>query len=155
MSFSIKGAKGLDAMVESLQRDIINPGLVKTVAAEAMAIMLERTAMGKDVEGRQFRPYSGRYKRQRAKKGRGTSRVDLNMTGNMLGAMRTGIDVAKMEASVYFREDSPEAEKALYHNEKKGRDARERREFFGLGDKDKARILNLIDEHVKRTLKTG
>lgn len=46
-----------------------------------------RTNMGIGADGQRFAPYSAAYAKQRATNGLGTSRVDLNVSGEMLNAM--------------------------------------------------------------------
>lgn len=116
--------------------------LLLSMALYAKTKILERTALGKDFEGRAFEIYTPTYKMFRQKHGRPTARVDLFFSGRMLGAMDAKADPLK--AVLYFksRKEAQKASGLNYGNRK----IPKRREFFALSRKDKAAIAHMAAE---------
>lgn len=128
-------------------------GLPKVRQALGQAIidqMIKRTKSAKDINEESFPSYSDEYKDSvdfkafRKKKGK----VDLTLTGDMLGSVTVKRDSAK-EVVIGFSE-SLESEKAHGHvtgNVGKTRD------FFGLSDNDIGAIKRKLGPELKSVLK--
>ncbi len=98
--------------------------------------ILDRTAEGKDVNGRAFKKYSKDYAESLAFKAAGKSEGDVNMSqhGDMLGLL----DITEEKGSkikVGWDDDLQNA-KAFYHN----KDAKTTRKFFGINKGELAEI---------------
>lgn len=66
---------------------IDDDALVDVATRSAIASIRVRTSQGLDERGRPFRPYAAEYAAKRREAGLG-SRVDLHVTGAMLGSLR-------------------------------------------------------------------
>lgn len=143
--------------------EIIPRLLLKLGGIEILRIR-QRTALGKDVNEKQFVPYSQSYAKFRREMGRRITPVNLTLTGKMLGSMiprptKTGVDI------VFGR--STEQQKAIWHNF--GRGARRalgeslkakralqktgirflsvpKREFFAISEKDASYIEKYVGD---------
>jgi hypothetical protein len=151
LSIDIKGAGEVRAALERMKRGLLTPELINGLADEAKRMVLERTSLGFDHEGRRFRPYSKAYGEERRKKGRGADRVDLRMEGHMLGDIRTRVDTSKMKGFVHFQR-AVERKKALYHNEAGVGKKRVKREFFRLSRENLSKLDKIIDGHIEKVL---
>lgn len=102
--------------------------ILNAIAQKALDIINERTASGRDVRGRTFRPYSEAYQSSDAFKGFGKSkRVDLTLSGDMLGLM----DVVASSPSGFELGWDDETETAKAFNHITG-DTVPKRDFFDL-----------------------
>lgn len=106
---------------------------IKKTALTGINIILERTDKGIGFK-RPFKPYSEKYAKFRAKRGRQIAPVDLNFTGAMLGSMSNrSLGVGRQR--LYFLRAS-EAQKAFHNNKT--------RPFFGFSAKEKTRLKNVF-----------
>jgi hypothetical protein len=102
--------------------------ILDAIAQKALDIIKERTADGKDVRGRAFKPYSESYMASDAFKGFGKSKTpDLTLSGDMLGLM----DVVKVTPSGFELGWDDETETAKAFNHITG-DTVPKRDFFDL-----------------------
>lgn len=119
----------------------ITPERLAKLGSGALVIILQRTTKGRDVHGHEFRPYSDRWGKYRAKqppyeKRSGSRRqighVDLNFSGRMLGSLQIRVDAAVNRVTLSF----PPSEAAKAH----GNHFRWGREFFALSQGDLKRL---------------
>jgi len=87
---------------------------VLRVAERGKRIIQKRIQTGKSYTGADFAPYSEAYAKERKKRGRQVSRVDLNDTGRMLAAMQTR--KAGTRAAQIFFVGGQENKKAYFNN---------------------------------------
>lgn len=106
-------------------------------ALEGINVIKERTKKGIGYKAI-FRPYSSGYIKFRQAKGRKIAPVDLNFTGEMMGAISTR-RVAQGIQRIYFTR-AEAAQKAVYHNVLGAGRGKVKREFFGFSKKEKTRL---------------
>lgn len=145
----------------------------QAVAKEAVNIVIERTAGGIDITGRQFAPYSGQYAKKKRdlikalKKFRGRNvRQDagaypawLRATGQMLSSLTADVTanatVRGLTLNIKFRFASAESARiASYHNELGAGKSRVRRQFLGLSRDGTAR-RRAEEERLYKAWKNG
>jgi hypothetical protein len=155
MSFSVRvrGMDGLKARFFEIKKNLITAQLLVDMAEEVRSAILKRTARGLDYKGKPFKPYSRRWKAERRKRGKQTSRVDLNFTGRMLGDVLTMIDPASGRAVVSFGGSGTGGGLAYYHNVSGAGSSRVRREFFALSEEDKENLKKMLEEHIDRVVR--
>jgi hypothetical protein len=85
-TITITGLKGVLGQVAEVRALIASPKPMEGMVEDAKKVILEKTAAGKDYLHRSFSPYSKAY----AKK-KGSTRVDLKVSGTMLGAIKTAV----------------------------------------------------------------
>lgn len=108
---------------------------------KAIEIVRKRTTAGKDVNGRRFKKYTKAY----AKK-KGTTFVDLELTGKMLNAI--SLQAWAKKCRVFIKGTGELIKKAIVHNNG-GRSGRgtgfemPKREFMG-AKKEEAQIIKVI-----------
>jgi len=73
--------------VDLAKMPIIDRSVMEMVGREVREVIARRTLAGRDAEGRDFEPYSAGYA-ERKSEAVGTTRVDLSVSGEMLGAMQ-------------------------------------------------------------------
>lgn len=105
--------------------DHLEPDELLEVGHAAIALVLARTKVGKDVDGVPFKAYKPDYANERRRAGLQASPPDLVRTGHMLGAMLPEVTGAN-EVTVSFTADV-EARKAAANNygTRRGTPARE------------------------------
>ncbi len=150
MSFSVRvrGIDGLKARFSEIKENLITAQLLADLAGEARSAILKRTAQSMDYKGKPFKDYSRRWKAERRKRGKQTSRVDLNFTGRMLGDVLTRIDPANGRAVVSFGGSGIGGRLAYYHNVSGAGSSRVRREFFALSEEDRENLKKMLEEHI-------
>ncbi len=121
--------------VEQVQKKA--PRAMKIAGQEAVNIIEDRTATGREIGLIRFKPYSAKYSKFRREKGRG-KKPDLQFSGRMLGSMTS--KVRKNTAIIYFTR-AAEAKKAAMNQKK--------RPFFGLNRKD----MNVLSDSFFKRLK--
>jgi hypothetical protein len=132
---------GLDAVRKRFKavNDFFNSKVpVQSIVSEIKEGILTKTAQGHDYMGRNFKPYSKAY----AKK-KGSSRVDLRVTGEMMDTVDTEVTDPR-HGRVFIRGDR--ALIAQFHNKGGPRPGRPpQREFFNVS---KSAIQNLAKKHI-------
>lgn len=113
------------------------PKALKIAGLEAINIIEDRTASGRETGLIRFKAYSEKYKSFRKSKGRST-KPDLQFSGRMLGSMTS--KVGKDKVTIFFTR-AEEAKKAAM-NEKT-------RPFFGLNRKDQKHLANVFFKAIK------
>lgn len=128
LEFNLKEWFGVDFTGRFDLKQQITDAVVETI--------LKRTAAGKDVNGSAFKKYSDDYKKSLAFKAFGkTSKVNLELTGQMLGTMEL---IENTENKIVIGwEDDTEIKKAYNHNTG---DTVPKREFFDLTESEIAAI---------------
>lgn len=124
ISVQTTGQAGVIKTIEGLEH-FVDAALMARLGSFAEFIIKQRTAQGRDVNGKLFKPYSEKYKLFRQEAGRGQI-PNLFFSGRMLGALthRTeGSDTVRL-----FFHDAQQAAKASGNQR--------HREFFGLSADD-------------------
>ena len=104
---------------------------------EAAREIVERTASGRDVNGRAFKKYSTSYAAFKKAKGRKTNPVDLTFTGKMLANVTTTFmrTATELIGRITFSSQA-EANKARWNMET--------RKFFELSQKQRKAIVDKL-----------
>ena len=128
---SLQVAKNFEKQVRE------HPLQVKTALGRTAEFLIglikQRTARGKDYQGRSFPPYTNVYKEFRQQAGRQTQFPDLNFSGQMLSSI-----TQKSEpdyAVIYF---------ANKFQNVKAIDNQKKRKFFAIGSQEIQPILNVF-----------
>ncbi len=90
MTVKITGIDGARAQLRAINDFLASPKPMEGIVADIKDIVLDKTAKGYDYMGRNFKPYSKAYAERRQKMGIGT-RPDLQVSGTMLGSIRTEV----------------------------------------------------------------
>jgi phage gpG-like protein len=124
------------------------PSNIQKGLAQASAFgiqqVTEKTQKGQMPDGGRFRPYSKRAKKDRAKRGRQISFVDLTDTGRMFRSLTSKI--TKSKGILFFRRQE-ENKKAFFHDKGIGR--LPQRPFFAIGRKDEDKIRKIFFKAIK------
>jgi len=113
----------------------LSAATLRRLASRIEAQIRDRTALGVDVEGRAFKPYSPKGKKAGEK-------VTLETTGDMMAAMTSTVNPGRAEVCLHF-DAPPSAFRAYIHNTAGAGKAQIIRRFFGLS---KADIEGLVTE---------
>ena len=124
------------------------PGNIQKGLAQASLFgiqqITDKTQKGQMPDGGKFRPYSKRAKKDRAKRGRQISFVDLTDTGRMFRSLTN--KVTKNKATLFFRRQE-ENKKAFFHD--KGIGKMPQRPFFAIGRRDEDKIRSIFFKAIK------
>lgn len=104
-----------------------------------------RTAEGKDVDGRPFKPYSAKYSVFREKAGYGTDKVDLFFTGAMMGAMQSEALVSQKAVRLFFLDTT---DKSGARNPVKAAGLNKDRRFFDVSADEIQQAIEIIKRKV-------
>ena len=119
------------------------PGNIQKGLAQASAFgiqqITEKTQKGQMPDGGRFRPYSKRTKKDRAKRGRQISFVDLTDSGRMFRSLTN--KVTRNKATLFFRRQE-ENKKAFFHDTGHGK--MPQRPFFAIGRRDEDKIRDIF-----------
>ena len=108
----------------------------------------ERTALGNDVNGSPFAPYSPAYAKARGKSGRNVSPVDLLKSGRMLTSMRV-----ETQGSEEFAITVQDAEAAAYGQAiNDGAGHQPQRRFFDTSQAELDAMMNDLVSFTNRSL---
>ena len=122
---------------------IIQKGLDQA-GEQLKTIIVKRTELGKDQDGKRFIGYSPAYAELKGK-----STVDLEDTNQMLQSISSKA-VSKNKAQVFFRSQR-EATKGLFHQ--KGMGNLPKRKFFGFNKKTEKVIQKQFENFVKKEIR--
>jgi len=132
--------------IKSLQKKI--PSNIQKGLAQASLFgiqqITEKTQKGQMPDGGRFRPYSKRAKKDRAKRGRQISFVDLTDTGRMFRSLTN--KVTKNKATLFFRRQE-ENKKAFFHD--RGIGKMPQRPFFAIGRRDEDKIREIFNKAIR------
>jgi hypothetical protein len=113
------------------------------IAEDVIDLILRRTSRGLDKNNRPFKSYSKSYTESLDFKnaGKSKSRVDLELSGDML----TGLEIVNIQTAGFivigFEEGSEENDRAAW-NRNNLRPSHPKRDFLGITDKDLNKILS-------------
>ena len=128
---SLQVAKNFEKQVKE------HPLQVKTALGRTAEFLIglikQRTARGKDYQGRSFPPYTNVYKEFRQQAGRQTQFPDLNFSGQMLSSIT---QKSEPDYAVIYFANKFQNVKAI-GNQKK-------RKFFAIGSQEIQPILNVF-----------
>jgi len=141
MNFKIDAviSAALKSTLQKLSGNLIPDQVRHDIGTLAVAKIKLRTARGVDFMGNAFKPYGAKYAEKRKKKGLPTGKVDLNWTGNMMGALTYNLE-GPDTVLIHFS-DMMQAKKAHGHNFRP--DLKNRR-FMGLNNGDVGQINKII-----------
>jgi len=132
--------------IKSLQRKI--PSNIKKGLAQASAFgiqqITDKTQKGQMPDGGRFRPYSKATRKDRAKRGRQISFVDLTDSGRMFRSLT--FKVTRSKGTLFFRRQE-ENKKAFFHDTGHGK--MPQRPFFAIGRKDEDKIRNIFFKAIR------
>lgn len=132
--------------IKSLQRKIpsnIQKGLSQA-SAFAVQQITDKTQKGQMPDGGRFKGYSQSAKKDRKKRGRQTSFVDLTDTGRMFRSLT--FKATRNKASLFFRRQE-ENKKAFFHDTGVGK--MPQRPFFAIGRRDEDKIRDIFFRVIK------
>tara|TARA_Y100000114_G_scaffold86910_1_gene80382 strand:+ start:173 stop:634 length:462 start_codon:yes stop_codon:yes gene_type:complete len=122
---------------------IIKQG-VDQAGEQLKTIIVKRTELGKDQDGKKFIAYSPAYAELKGK-----STVDLEDTNQMLQSISSKV-LSKNKAQVFFRSQR-EATKGLFHQ--KGMGNLPKRKFFGFNKRTEKVIQKQFENFVKKEIR--
>ena len=122
---------------------IIQQGLDQA-GEQLKTIIVKRTQLGKDQDGKKFVGYSPAYAELKGK-----TTVDLEDTNQMLQSISSKV-VSRNKAQVFFRSQR-EATKGLFHQ--KGMGNLPKRKFFGFNKKTEKVIQRTYENFLKKEIR--
>ncbi|MBI5885370.1 MAG: phage virion morphogenesis protein [Deltaproteobacteria bacterium] len=146
----ISGLDGLKVTLAKVKEGVASPEILEKAAAGLKERILERTALGRDVDGEAFAPYSPRYAKRRARAGKDAKLVTLRSSGAMLDSITT--QARQTEVSLGFN-PSKEALKASRLQAAGVGDKRIKRRFFVVSEDDRAWVVRTVAGGVKEKIK--
>lgn len=143
-------AIGLQRLIKKFRyfgRQVFSERLMNEIGMFAISQIQIRTAEGTDVKGRPFAPYSPRYRMFKKGKGSAGDKVNLFLTGSMMGSMTH--DATEDTTRIFFmntedRSGTKNPAKAFFLNQK--------RNFFALSKEDQEGISRMLQEHLEALL---
>lgn len=150
----IVGERELRAKFDRISRGLLTREIMGRLTGHATTFIKDRTLEGKDKDNRDFEGYSEAYLDFKAKRGGkffGGS-VDLFNAGDMFSAMQPSVKGKTLAEIIFTR--SSEALKASGHHNGSTKTGLPKREFFALGDKGRASVMELFEKHVEKLLVT-
>lgn len=148
----VVGVNALQRRFKILGDAIGNTQALYKVGNLLMTKIKERTAEGRDVEGKYFKGYSDQYAFFRKKKGLPTAKVDLFFTGSMMNSMTFSVNPIQSEVRIYF---SPGTDKKGQSNPAKAYWNQQRRNFFGVAKEDRAEAGRIYRRQLVEGMKRG
>lgn len=143
----IRGLHDLIARLDRASLELLNSQLMGEIGTYIIFAIQRRTGEGKDVEGRNFEPYSPRYKLFRQRTGHPVDKVNLFYSGSMMSSMT--MDQIDDKVRVFFmnttdRSGASNPMKAYFLNKD--------RRFFAVSAKEQNKILEMVRENAERLL---
>lgn len=143
----IRGLNELIARLDDVSQNVFERRLMAEIGEYIIFRIEKHTAQGKDVEGRNFEPYSPRYKLFRRKTGHPVDKVNLFYSGSMMSSMtRTETD---NESKVFFM---PTTDRSGASNPLKAYALNKDRRFFAIGVVEQQKIIDMVREHAEQLL---
>jgi len=149
---AVKGSKALSKDLKRISKGLTKPELLLKVGLSARQAILVRTNRGKDFRGKEFTPYEEVTKVLRKRRGRQTSRVDLQDRRHMLNSIQVKTEKAKDSVRLFFSRRT-ERDKAFKHNEVGVGRKKTKREFFALGKRLENGIFKQYGKAIERLIK--
>lgn len=133
--------------------DVSNePRIIQEFGQAVIDRIVERTEAGKDVRGRNFKPYSKSYINSEDFEEFDKSPSDINMT--MTGDMIDSIDFTQRGSTVKVQVGEGDVQTAKAYNHNFG-DTLPKRQFFGVNKKDLNEIKKKFKDDIKRLKREG
>jgi hypothetical protein len=143
----IRGLNELVSRLDDVSQNVFERRLMAEIGEYIIFRIEKHTAQGKDVEGRNFEPYSPRYKLFRRKTGHPVDKVNLFYSGSMMSSMtRTETD---NESKVFFM---PTTDRSGASNPLKAYALNKKRRFFAIGVVEQQKIIDMVREHAEQLL---
>jgi len=149
---AVKGSKALSKDLKRISKGLTQPKLLTRIGFSALKGIRVRTARGKDYRGKEFKPYEDITKVLRKRRGRQTSRVDLEDRRHMLNDMSVKTIPSKDLTKIVFNRRT-ERDKAFKHNEVGVGRKKTKREFFALGKRLEDGIFKQYEKAIERLIK--
>ena len=143
----IRGLNDLVARLEDVSQNVFDRQLMAEIGEYIIFRIEKHTGEGKDVEGRNFDPYSPRYKLFRRKTGHPVDKVNLFYSGSMMSSMTRTETVN--ESKVFFM---PTTDRSGVSNPLKAYALNKKRRFFAIGVMEQRKILDMVREHAEQLL---
>ncbi len=86
MTVKVTGLGETRAMLNRVERFLLSAKPMKLIVEDVKEVIERKTASGKDYRGHKFESYSEAYAKRKKK-----TKVDLNDSGEMLGALKTKV----------------------------------------------------------------
>lgn len=148
-SVRIRGLDELNKKLRRVRRFLENKSIWREIGTYLVASIKDRTSKGKDVDEKDFIPYSPGHLRTRSKKGLPTNTVDLFFTGSMMASMN--YDASAEEVRIFFK---PGTDKTGSSNPEKAFFLQQDREFFGISDEDVKEVMEIVEQELIRSLRS-
>ena len=143
----IRGLNDLIARLDDVSENVFERRLMAEIGAYIIFRIEKHTAQGIDVEGRNFEPYTPRYKLFRRKTGHPVDKVDLFYSGSMMSSMTS--TETDDESRVFFM---PSQDRKGVSNPLKAYALNKNRRFFAIGVVEQRKILDMVREHAEQLL---
>jgi hypothetical protein len=150
-SIRVEGLNRLIAQVNRVAGNVVNEELMGEIGTFIATSILQRTAKGQDVEGKNFEPYSPKYKLFRMKTGHKHNIVNLFYSGSMFIALTH--TAFKDRVEVFFMNTygkTPSGKASTVSNPQKAFFLNEKREFFAISADEENAIWEMIQAHLRR-----
>lgn len=141
---------GLDDLIARLDRaslELLNSQLMGEIGEYIIFAIEQRTGKGKDVEDRNFTPYSPRYKLFRQRTGHPVDKVNLFYSGSMMSSMT--MDQTDDEVRVFFMNTQ---DKSGASNPLKAYFLNKDRRFFAISVKEQGKIVQMVRDNAEELL---
>ena len=143
----VRGIEDLISRLEHAGQNVFNRQLMGEIGEYIIFKIQERTAKGRDADGRKFAPYTPRYRLFRQREGHPVDKVNLFYSGSMMSSMtRTQ---THNEAKVFFM---PSTDRSGASNPLKAYALNKKRRFFAVGPTEQNKIIDMVREHAERLL---
>jgi len=143
----IRGLNDLIARLDDVSQNVFERQLMAEIGEYIIFRIEKHTAQGKDVEGRDFDPYTPRYRLFRQKTGHPVDKVNLFYSGSMMSSM-TRTETAD-ESRVFFM---PTVDRKGVSNPLKAYALNKKRRFFAVGVAEQRKIIDMVREHAEQLL---
>jgi len=150
LGYQAKGSSGVNAqrIAESIKREIsenIEAGaekVIKVAGAYARDRVRERTIGGKDARGKPFKKYTTAYQKRKAKLGKYRGKVDLMLSGGMLGSVEF-LKLSTLRGIIYLKNERGRFLGKIHH---RGEGKQPKRPFFDWhkGSADDKRLMDVV-----------
>jgi len=143
----VRGLNDLIARLDHVGQNMFDRQLMGEIGEYIIFRIQKHTAEGVDVEGRNFDPYTPRYKLFRQKTGHPVDKVNLFYSGSMMSSMTRA--ETKDESRVFFM---PTVDRSGVSNPLKAYALNEKRRFFAVGVAEQRKIIDMVREHAEQLL---
>ena len=143
--------RGLNRLVNRFRRlegGILSEQIMGEIATYVITMILQRTAIGVDAGGQNFKPYSPKYRLFREETGHQGTPVNLFYTGSMLSAMT--YKTAKNYAEIFFMDTE---DKYGGNNPQKAYYNQQNRNFFSVSVNEQEQIRNMVRDFIHNMLR--